>query len=77
MLTLSAPTQRAKRQWRRNILDRINRFRAQYSLAPLKLNDRLNCAAQTHADDMATRARACARYAGENKWILKNIKPTV
>ncbi len=55
VLTLSAPTQRAKRQWRRDILDRINRFRAQYRLAPLKLNDRLNRAAQAHADDMATR----------------------
>jgi uncharacterized protein YkwD len=55
VLTLAAPTRRATRQWRRDILDRVNRFRAQYSLAPLKLNDRLNRAAQAHADDMATR----------------------
>ncbi|MDE0814542.1 MAG: CAP domain-containing protein [Alphaproteobacteria bacterium] len=55
VLTLAAPTQRATRQWRRDILDRVNRFRAQYHLAPLKLNDRLNRAAQAHADNMATR----------------------
>jgi uncharacterized protein YkwD len=55
VLTLAAPTQRATRQWRRDILDRVNRFRAQYRLAPLKLNDRLSHTAQTHADDMATR----------------------
>jgi uncharacterized protein YkwD len=55
VLTLAAPTQRATRQWRRDILDRVNRFRAQYRLPPLKLNDRLSHAAQAHADDMATR----------------------
>ena len=55
VMTLAAPTQRAKRQWRREILERVNRFRAQYKLAPLTLNDRLNRAAQSHSDDMARR----------------------
>jgi uncharacterized protein YkwD len=55
VLTLAAPTRRADRKWRRDILDRVNRFRAQYRLAPLQLNDRLNRAAQAHADDMAMR----------------------
>jgi uncharacterized protein YkwD len=55
VLTVAAPTQRADRRWRREILERVNRFRAQYRLAPLSLNERLNRAAQSHADDMAAR----------------------
>ncbi|MBT5111488.1 MAG: hypothetical protein HOM25_22630 [Rhodospirillaceae bacterium] len=55
VLTVAAPTRRADRRWRSEILERVNRFRAQYRLAPLSLNKRLNRAAQAHADDMAAR----------------------
>ncbi|MFT6582589.1 MAG: hypothetical protein ACJAU6_003035 [Alphaproteobacteria bacterium] len=55
VMTLAAPTQRANRRWRRKILERVNRFRAQYKLAPLALNKQLNRSAQSHSDDMARR----------------------
>jgi len=55
VMTLAAPTQRADRRWRREIMERVNRFRAQYKLAPLSLNEHLNRAAQSHSDDMARR----------------------
>ena len=37
------------------IVHRINEFRAEYRLDPVRLNERLNIAAQAHADDMARR----------------------
>lgn len=55
VLTLAEPTRAVKGDWRREIVHRINEFRAEFRLAPVRLDERLNTAAQAHADDMARR----------------------
>ena len=45
----------ADRNWRAGIVKYVNKFRHQHGLPPLKLNDRLNRAAQFHSDDMAVK----------------------
>jgi uncharacterized protein YkwD len=41
--------------WREGMLQQINRIRMRYGLTSLRIDDRLNIAAQRHADDMARR----------------------
>jgi uncharacterized protein YkwD len=55
VITLAEPTRPVGANWRREVLQLVNRFRAQYGLKPLKLNDQLNRTAQGHSDDMAER----------------------
>ncbi len=55
VITLADPTGPAASNWRREILRRVNRFRAHKRLQPLKLDPVLNTAAQGHSDDMAER----------------------
>ncbi|MDP6388730.1 MAG: CAP domain-containing protein [Alphaproteobacteria bacterium] len=55
VLTLAEPTRAVRGDWQREIVHRINEFRAEYRLDPVRLNERLNIAAQAHADDMARR----------------------
>jgi len=44
-----------KDAWRTDMLHRLNRIREEFGLAALRIDDRLNRAAQLHADDMARR----------------------
>lgn len=55
VLALARATKQAPLQWRSEILQRVNQFRAQYGLPPLKPNNTLHRAAQDHSDDMAAR----------------------
>ena len=55
VLTLTEPTLAFRGDWRREILARINAFRSGHGLVPLRVDGRLNTAAQAHADDMAQR----------------------
>jgi uncharacterized protein YkwD len=41
--------------WRANMLWQINQIRGRHGIAPLRIDDRLNRAAQRHSDDMARR----------------------
>ncbi len=54
-VVLAQPTRKVAADWRRQVLARVNRFRARYRLKALTLDARLNRAAQAHADDMAAR----------------------
>lgn len=54
-ITLANPAQRVSGNWRAEVLQRVNAFRARYKLNPLRINDDLNEAAQVHSDDMADR----------------------
>jgi len=54
-ILMADPPKPANRNWQKMVLDEVNRFRAQYALQPLRLNRKLNRAAQAHADDMAAR----------------------
>lgn len=54
-ILIADPPEPASRNWQEMVLQEVNRFRAQFSLQPLRLNRKLNRAAQAHADDMATR----------------------
>ncbi|WP_420549210.1 CAP domain-containing protein [Curvivirga sp.] len=47
-------TKQLRSDWKKGLLKAVNRFRAQYGLSPLVMNNRLHQAAQYHADDMAT-----------------------
>ena len=45
----------ADRNWRAGIVKYVNKFRRQYGLPALRLNEKLNRAAQFHSDDMAVK----------------------
>ncbi|WP_218048817.1 CAP domain-containing protein [Curvivirga aplysinae] len=47
-------TRQLRSDWKTGLLEAVNRFRQQYGLSPLVMNNRLHQAAQYHADDMAT-----------------------
>lgn len=55
VVLIGDPPMPADPGWRESVLRQVNAFRARYGLRPLRLNPQLNRAAQTHADDMATR----------------------
>ena len=55
VVLLGNPPKPATRNWRREVLKEVNRFRATHGLRPLRLAPLLNEAAQRHADDMAYR----------------------
>jgi uncharacterized protein YkwD len=42
-------------RWRLDMLGRLNAIRGEHHLGPLRIDDRLNKAAQLHCDDMADR----------------------
>ncbi|HAT35809.1 MAG TPA: hypothetical protein DCS82_08845 [Rhodospirillaceae bacterium] len=54
-ITLANPARRVSGNWRAEVLQRVNAFRARYRLKPLRINEDLNEAAQVHSDDMADR----------------------
>lgn len=54
-ILLGDPPKPAASNWQQLVLKEVNRFRAQFALRPLRLNRKLNRAAQAHADDMAAR----------------------
>lgn len=49
------PDRAAPAGWREDVLVEVNRFRRLHALPDLVLNERLNRAAQAHADDMAVK----------------------
>lgn len=55
VLTLAEPSNAFRGNWREEILERVNAFRSGHGLVPLRIDLRLNTAAQHHADDMAER----------------------
>ena len=54
-LTLAEPSIAFRGDWRAEILERVNAFGSGRGLVPLKVDLKLNTAAQRHADDMAQR----------------------
>lgn len=55
VITLAEPYAAARPGWRGEIIEQVNRFRAQHGLAPLVANDTLHGIAQAHSEDMAAR----------------------
>jgi len=55
VLTLAEPAEAFHGDWRAEMLARVNAFRAENGLPPLRPDRRLDRAAQGHADDMARR----------------------
>ena len=55
VLTLAEPTRIFRGDWLGDMLRRVNAYRAAHGRAALRLDRRLNVAAQSHADDMARR----------------------
>ena len=55
VLALAEPSIAFRGDWRAEILERVNAFRSGHGLMPLKIDLKLNTAAQRHADDMAQR----------------------
>lgn len=55
VLTLAEVNAAFRGDWRNEILERVNAFRSGHGLAALRIDLRLNTAAQRHADDMAQR----------------------
>lgn len=55
VVILAKPSISATKGWQEETLRLVNNFRAKYNLAPLKINNKLNKAAQAHADDMFVR----------------------
>jgi len=55
VITLAEPYAAARSGWRDEIIEHVNRFRAQHGLSALVANDTLDTIAQAHSDDMAAR----------------------
>ncbi len=55
VVTLAEPSMPFTGNWRREVLNLVNRFRSERGLRQLNTDSRLNTAAQTHAEDMAER----------------------
>jgi len=55
VITLAEPYAAARPGWHGEIIERVNRFRAQHGLPTLVANDTLDTIAQAHSEDMAAR----------------------